>query len=72
MTSLHPRQARGLFPPDALGDLDWISLLTGSDFDLDALNQSLFETAENQTTDAIRNPNEAQGLVQRRDRKSVV
>ncbi|KAJ5148299.1 hypothetical protein N7526_001651 [Penicillium atrosanguineum] len=53
-------------PPDALGDLDWISLLTGSDFDLDALNRSLIETTENQTTDPIRNPNEAQGPVQRR------
>lgn len=53
-------------PPDALGDLDWISLLTGSDFDLDALNKSLFETTENQATDTIQNPNEAQGLVQRR------
>lgn len=53
-------------PPDGRRDLDWMSWLTGPDFDLDALNQSLIETTENQTMDLVRNPNQAQGPIQRR------
>ncbi|KAJ5591058.1 hypothetical protein N7450_005030 [Penicillium hetheringtonii] len=51
---------------DAPGDLDLMSWLTGPDFDLDALNQSLIETTENQTTNLIRNSNEVQVPIQRR------
>ncbi|GAD97253.1 hypothetical protein ANI_1_1736134 [Paecilomyces variotii No. 5] len=52
--------------PDGRRDLDWMSWLTGPDFDLDALNQSLIETTETQTMDLTRNPNEVQGPIQRR------
>jgi len=52
--------------PGAPGDLDWMSWLTGPDFDLDALNQSLIETTENQTTNPIQNSKEVQGPIQRR------
>lgn len=52
--------------PDGLRDLDWMSWLTGPNFDLDALNQSLIETTEIQIMDLVRNPDEARGPIQRR------
>ncbi|XHG04457.1 hypothetical protein AWENTII_007725 [Aspergillus wentii] len=52
--------------PDGLRDLDWMSWLTGPNFDLEALNQSLIETTEMQLTDLVRNPDEAPGPIQRR------
>ncbi|PLB49967.1 hypothetical protein P170DRAFT_508237 [Aspergillus steynii IBT 23096] len=52
--------------PDGLRELDWMPWLTGPNFDLDALNQSLIETTDIQTMDLVRNPDEAQGPIQRR------
>ncbi|KAL5366582.1 hypothetical protein BJX96DRAFT_182785 [Aspergillus floccosus] len=52
-------------PPDGQRDLDWMSWLTAPDFDLDSLNQSLIETTQIQTMDLVRNPEEAQGPIQR-------
>ncbi|OGM45332.1 hypothetical protein ABOM_005614 [Aspergillus bombycis] len=51
---------------DGPGDLDWTSWLTGADFDLDALNQSLLESTELRAHDAARTGGGAPGPVQRR------
>ncbi|KAB8264803.1 hypothetical protein BDV32DRAFT_75580 [Aspergillus pseudonomiae] len=51
---------------DGPGDLDWTSWLTGTDFDLDALNQSLLESTELHAKDAARSLGGAAGPIQRR------
>ncbi|GAB1192603.1 hypothetical protein APSETT444_001796 [Aspergillus pseudonomiae] len=51
---------------DGPGDLDWTSWLTGTDFDLDALNQSLLESTELRAKDAARSLGGAAGPIQRR------